>query len=149
MNHNVSKQIVASAEGTGRAIAIEQLDGIRERVRVGGSNVAFCIAFKLVGAQLRSFLGYKSRLASVPLVLVDPRNSSRECSPCHDISKSNRLNQSTFRCRACGHQAHVDLNADANLRERGRAASKPAILRAASVPSGGFNRSAKPPAVSR
>lgn len=125
VNHVIAKQIVARAEGTGRAIALEELKGIRERVKVGRGQRAVLHSWSFY--QLRSFLEYKAKLAGVPLALVDARNSSRECSLCHDVSKSNRPTQSTFRCRACGHQAHADLNAAANLRERGRAACKPAI----------------------
>ena len=35
VNHNISKQIVAEAERSGRGIAIENLNGIRERVKAG------------------------------------------------------------------------------------------------------------------
>jgi len=145
VNPNVSKQMVASAEGTGRAIAIEQWDGIRERVKVRRKQRAVLHSWAF--SRLRGFLEYESKRAGVAVVLVDPRNSSRACSMCHDVSKSNRPNQSIFRCRACGHQTHADLNAAANLRERGRVACKPAILRAPPA-SGGFSRSAKLPAFS-
>ena len=145
VNHNVSKQIVASAEGTRRASAIEQSEGIRERVKVRRKQRAVLHSWAF--SQRRGFWEYKSKRAGVAVVLVDPRNSSRECSMCHDVSKSNRPNQSIFRCRACGHQTHADLNAAANLRERGRVACKPTILRAAPA-SGGFSRSAKLPAFS-
>jgi hypothetical protein len=73
----------------------------------------------LLHNELRRFWEYNSKRAGVAVVLADPRNSSRECSMCHDVSKSDRPNQSIFRCRACGHQTHADLNAAANLRERG------------------------------
>jgi putative transposase len=122
VNHVVSKQIVARAEGTGRGIATEELGGFRERVKVGRGQRAVLHSWAF--SQLRLFLEYKARLAGVPLVAVDPRNSSRECSLCHHISKSNRPNQSTFRCQACGHQAHADSNAASVL--AGRAACKPA-----------------------
>jgi putative transposase len=122
VNHVISKQIVARAKGTGRGIAIEDLGGIRERVKVGrGQRVAL---HSWAFSQLRLFLEYKSALAGVGLVVVDPRNSSRECSRCHHISKSNRPNQSTFRCQSCGHADHADSNAASVLADR--AASKPA-----------------------
>lgn len=34
VNHQISKRIVAEAERTGRGIAVEELTGIRERVRL-------------------------------------------------------------------------------------------------------------------
>lgn len=123
-NHVISKQLVASAKGTGRGIAIEELGGIRERVKVGRKQRAVLHSWAF--AQLRMFVEYKAALAGVAVVRVEPRNSSRECNRCHHVSKCNRPTQSTFRCQACGHQAHADNNAAANLRERGRAACKPA-----------------------
>ena len=109
VNHVISKQIVANAKGTGRGIAIEELGGIRERVKVGRGQRAILHSWAF--SQLRLFLEYKSALAGVELIAVDPRNSSRECSRCQHISKSNRSNQSTFRCQSCGHADHADSNA--------------------------------------
>lgn len=123
VNHVVSKQIIASAKGTGRGIAIEELGGIRDRVKVGRKQRVVLHSWAFF--QLRLFLEYKARLSGVPLIAVNPRNSSRECSQCHDVSKLNRPNQSTFRCRACGHHDHADTNAAMNLRARGRAAVNP------------------------
>jgi IS605 OrfB family transposase len=119
-NHVVSKSLVAAAKGTGRGLAIEDLHGIRDRVTVGRRQRAVLHSWSF--HQFRMFLEYKAKLAGVPLVLVDPRNSSRECAQCHSVSKSNRPTQSTFRCRACGHQAHADSNAAGIL--AGRATRK-------------------------
>ena len=140
-NHVISKQLVASAKGTGRGLAIEELVGIRERVKVGRKQRAVLHSWAF--SQLRLFLEYKAKLLGVPLVLVDPRNSSRECSCCHHVPKSNRPHQSTIRCISCGHQDHADTNA-ANV-IAGRAACKPAI-RGSRLSS---DRPAKLPASSR
>lgn len=120
VNHVISKQIVASAKGTGRGIAIEELGGIRGRVKVGRKQRAILHSWAFF--QLRSFLEYKSALAGVELIAVDPRNSSRECSRCQHICKSNRPNQSTFRCQSCGFADHADSNAATVL--AGRATRK-------------------------
>lgn len=116
-NHCISKQIVADAKHTGRGIAIERLDGIRDRIRAGRKQrrILHSWAFD----QLRVFLTYKSALAGVPLVTVDPRNSSRECSDCGHISKSNRPTQSKFVCRSCGHSENADINAARVISSRG------------------------------
>lgn len=118
-NHVIAKQIVATAQGTGRGISVEDLTGIRERVivRHGQRVVLHSWAF----LQLKMFLLYKAALAGVRVVQVDPRNSSRECSQCSYIDQRNRSSQSKFSCRRCGFTAHADLNAAVNLRERGRA----------------------------
>ncbi len=113
-NHVVSKRIVATAQRTQRAIALEDLTGIRTRTRARGreqrarhSNWSF--------AQLRAFLAYKAKMAGVPLVLVDPRYTSQRCCVCGHIEKANRQSQSEFLCRSCGHTAHADINAACNI----------------------------------
>jgi IS605 OrfB family transposase len=116
-NHRISKTIVAKAKATGSAIAIEDLNGIRERVTVKKperhrhSGWAF--------SQLRSFLTYKATLAGVTLVTVDARNTSRTCHVCGHCEKANRKSQSEFRCRQCGYSANADFNAARNLRAKG------------------------------
>lgn len=66
-------------------------------------------------AQLRQFLNYKARLAGVPVIIVDPRNTSRRCSVCGYIDKRNRKNQAEFVCRSCGFMDNADFNASKNL----------------------------------
>lgn len=120
VNHCISKVIVLTAERTGRGIALENLTHIRSRVtaRRGQRSRLHSWAF----AQTRAFLTYKARRAGVPLVCVDPRNTSRECAVCGCIDKRNRVDQATFLCIQCGHQAHADLNAAVNIRSRALAA---------------------------
>ncbi len=109
VNHAISKQIVAAAERTGRGIAVEELTGIRDRIRATRRQRGVLHSWAF--AQLRAFLEYKARRAGIRLVAVDPRNSSRECSLCGHTEKRNRPNQSAFRCAACGFAAHADTNA--------------------------------------
>jgi transposase len=52
----------------------------------------------------------KPQLAGVPVVLVDPRNTSRECPECGHCEKGNRQSQAEFECRACGHQSLADFS---------------------------------------
>jgi putative transposase len=109
VNHVISKQIVAAAERTGRGISVEDLTGIRDRIRATRRQRGVLHSWAF--AQLRTFLEYKAKLAGVRLVAVEPRNSSRECSACGHVENRNRPNQSTFRCAACGFAAHADTNA--------------------------------------
>ena len=69
--------------------------------------------------QLRNFVAYKAEAAGVPVVYVDPRNSSRTCSQCGHLDKANRKSQSSFVCQKCGYQANADFNAAVNLESRG------------------------------
>jgi len=127
INHVISKRLVAKAQALGVGIALEDLNGIRGRVeptvnrrfRRRFGNWAF--------AQLRSFVEYKARREGVPVVLVDPRNTSRTCSACGHCEKANRPDQATFRCKQCGFSTNADLNAARNLRALGLGGScKPA-----------------------
>lgn len=114
INHTISKRLVETAQRTNRAIALEDLTGIRARTRARGaeqrarhSNWSF--------AQLRQFIDYKARLAGIPVVLVDPKHTSQQCAKCGHIEKANRRSQSEFLCRVCGHQTHADVNAAQNI----------------------------------
>lgn len=112
-NHRISKQIVEKAKGTGRGIAVENLTGIRDRVRLRRSQRDNLHSWAF--HQLRSFLSYKAQLAGVPLVAVDPRYTSQTCSVCGHREKSNRVSQSSFLCKSCGYAAHADYNAAVNI----------------------------------
>lgn len=112
-NHRISKQIVEKAKGTGRGIAVENLTGIRDRVRLRRSQRDDLHSWGF--HQLRSFLSYKAALAGVPLVAVDPRYTSQTCSVCGHCEKSNRQSQSSFVCKSCGYAAHADYNAAVNI----------------------------------
>ena len=115
-NHVISKQLVEKAKDTRRAIALEDLTGIRERTvvrrkqRSKHSNWSF--------HQLRQYISYKAELAGVPVILVDPRNTSRSCPKCGCIDKANRISQSLFLCVQCGYSAPADTNAAVNIAAR-------------------------------
>jgi IS605 OrfB family transposase len=115
-NHVISKELVAVAKGTRRAIALEDLKGIRLRTTVwsGQRDRLGKWAF----GQLRAFIEYKGRLSGVPVLMVDPRDTSRRCSVCGHVERRNRVSQSLFRCRVCGHESDADLNAARNIRWR-------------------------------
>lgn len=117
INHQISKRLVETAQRTNRAIALEELTHIRQRTRARGadqrarhSNWAF--------AQLRTFIEYKARMVGIPVILVDPRHTSQQCSCCGFVNKHNRRSQSEFLCLSCGHRDHADTNAAKNLVSR-------------------------------
>jgi IS605 OrfB family transposase len=116
VNHVISKRIVEKAKGTDRAIALEDLTGIRERttVRKGQRRQHHSWAFH----DLRQKIEYKANLAGIPVVLVDPRNTSRTCPICGCVEKHNRPNQSTFSCVQCGFSGHADTIAAVNIGRR-------------------------------
>ncbi|MFI8421121.1 RNA-guided endonuclease InsQ/TnpB family protein [Streptomyces sp. NPDC085479] len=117
INHIVSKTIVATAERTGSGIALEDLAGIRSRVRLRKDQRTSLHSWSF--HQLGAFLEYKARRAGVPLVYVDPAYTSRQCSECDHIDRKNRVDQATFACRACGFLANADDNASHNIARKG------------------------------
>lgn len=116
-NHVISKQIVEDARRTKQAIVLEELTNIRQRIRARRSQRAVLHSWAF--AQLGVFLTYKAALAGVPVIFVDPSNSSRECSQCGHTEKANRPSQSVFSCRQCFFSANADLNAARVLAGRG------------------------------
>jgi IS605 OrfB family transposase len=106
INHKIAKHLVAEAERTGRGIALENLSGIRERVRLRKPQRATHSSWTF--AQLGSFIAYKARRAGVPVVHVDPAYTSRTCAECGHIDQANRVSQAWFACRSCGVVAHAD-----------------------------------------
>jgi IS605 OrfB family transposase len=117
-NHLLSKRLVAEAQGTARAIALEELRGIRERVSVARPQRATLHSWAF--EQLRQFVAYKARLKGIPVVYVDPRNTSRTCPACGLVDKRNRPTQAQFRCVGCGLAGNADTIAALNIRARGR-----------------------------
>ncbi|WDZ93093.1 transposase [Nocardiopsis sp. HUAS JQ3] len=118
INHVISKRIVAEAERTSRGISLEDLTGIRQRVRQAKPQRAALHSWAF--AQLAGFIAYKARRAGVPLVFVQAAYSSRECAECSYTDKANRVSQALFTCRSCGVVAHADRNASRVLARRGQ-----------------------------
>lgn len=117
VNHCIAKTLVQCAKDTARGIALEDLTGIRERVktvRKAQRNELGSWAF----FDLRMKIAYKAKLHGVHVLFVDPRNTSRTCSACGCIDKANRKSQASFLCVACGHSANADYNAALNIRSR-------------------------------
>jgi putative transposase len=115
-NHHISKRIVEKAQRTKSGIALEDLKGIRGRVRARRSQRSALHSWSF--HQLREFICYRARLAGVPVAFVDPRNTSRTCPGCGHCDKRNRPNRDAFRCTACGFAGPADSIAATNIGRR-------------------------------
>jgi len=124
-NHVISKQLVATAKDSCKALALEDLTGINQRVTVRHEQRRQRMSWAFY--QLRTFLTYKALAAGVVVTLVDPRNTSRTCAECLHCEKANRRDQSHFRCLLCGHAANADVNAARNI-ARKAAVNLPIVL---------------------
>ncbi|HEU5029367.1 MAG TPA: transposase [Spirillospora sp.] len=113
---------MADAQRTDRGIAVEQLDGIRDRVRLRRHQRATISSWAF--HQLGTFLEYKARRAGVPFVQVDPAYTSQSCPNrwCGHVSKNNRPTRGRFLCVGCGLAGPADGIAAVNVRQRARTA---------------------------
>jgi IS605 OrfB family transposase len=119
-NHCISKKLIQRAAVSCKAIALEDLSGIRERTTVRHEHRYEWHSWAFF--QLRAYITYKAAWAGVPVDLVDPRNTSRMCSACGHCEKANRKSQESFRCQRCGIALHADYSAAINISRKQRAA---------------------------
>jgi putative transposase len=116
VNHTLSKRIVSEAKKLGLGVAVEDLKGIRKaanKLRKKQKGLRHKWSFN----QLRGMLAYKSKLAGIPFVAVDPAYTSQICSACGEMGDRKGK---TFSCKACGNTMDADTNAAKNIAARGR-----------------------------
>jgi IS605 OrfB family transposase len=116
INHTLSRRIVSEAKKEGLGVAVEDLKGIRKaanKLRKKQKGLRHKWSFN----QLRGMLAYKSKLAGIPFVAVDPAYTSQICSACGEMG--DRKGKS-FSCKACGNTMDADTNAARNIAARGR-----------------------------
>jgi putative transposase len=115
-NHTISKRVVETAQRSCAAIGLEDLSGIVRRLKANKPQRErlgyweFC--------QLRQYIGYKARLAGLPVIVVDPRYTSQECPRCSKVDRRNRPTQDRFSCIRCAYEAPADLVGAMNVQFR-------------------------------
>ncbi|MGW3648835.1 RNA-guided endonuclease TnpB family protein [Streptomyces sp. NPDC000878] len=118
VNHRISKEIVSVAKRTGRGITVEELDGIRDRVRLRRDQRSTLSSWPF--HQLGQHLKYKAQQADVPFLEIDPAYTSQRCPRCGHTERANRSDRDHFRCRRCGLTGPADHVAGVNVRNRAR-----------------------------
>ncbi|MEU7745126.1 transposase [Nonomuraea sp. NPDC049158] len=145
LNHQISTFVVREAERTGRGIALEDLQGIRGRVRAHRFQRRTLHSWAF--AQQITFTRYKAARAGIAFLLVDPAYTSQTCPECGHISRTNRPARGRFVCKRCGLAGHADHIAARNIATRGIAGwadiNQP---HATGLPSARRDRESKPPA---
>lgn len=120
-NHTIAKQIVQIAKEENKGIALEDLKGIRFSSLKKGKKFRTKVG-KWSFNQLRQYISYKAILNGVPVVLVNPRYTSKTCNNCHHIG--NRKGK-VFECNNCGNSMDADVNASLNIATLGAIVNLP------------------------
>ncbi len=105
VNHGIAKRVVAKAQQLCCGIALEDLQGIRDRIKARRRQRARLHNWAF--GQLRRFIVYKAAKAGVPVVFVGPANTSRTCPVCCHVDKrkpplASRIQLSSVRARWAG-----------------------------------------------
>ncbi|WP_432967333.1 RNA-guided endonuclease InsQ/TnpB family protein [Dactylosporangium sp. CA-233914] len=66
-------------------------------------------------------LEHTARYHGATVLKVNPAFTSQTCNACGHVARESRESQAVFRCVACGHQAHADVNAAKNILAAGLA----------------------------
>lgn len=105
-NHNISKSIVGNLNN-GDVVVMENLKGIRQSAKY--NKWVHKWAFR----QLQNFIQYKALERGIRVVYVNPRNTSKTCSVCHN---TETIRHSGFiECKVCGHRSDSDFQASKNI----------------------------------
>ena len=115
LNHQVSSAIVSIANKLKSGIKLENLKGIRNNKKHTKSFNYNLHSWSFY--QLEQFIKYKAKLEGIPIIYVEAKNTSKECSRCGSIGV--RLGKK-FEClnQKCGHVDHADANAGFNIAKR-------------------------------
>jgi putative transposase len=110
-NHNLSKAIVAEAEGTqSGAIRMERLAGIRRRCKIFNKHTNRMMSGWSFG-QLQTFVAYKAERCGIKIEYVDPSYTSQTCAQCGALGVRRG---DVFSCTTCG-KANADIQAAINI----------------------------------
>jgi IS605 OrfB family transposase len=122
INHVISKKIVEDASASGKAIALEDLTGIRQRAKVRKGQRSQHHSWSFY--QLRQFLQYKAQDAGIAVVFVNPAYTSKTCHRCGTRGHRSRLK---FVCPRCGYVGDADVNAALNIATAGALVTAPEL----------------------
>lgn len=111
--HKLANKIVEIARERRMGITLEDLNSIKERVLNGSKKMNRKLS-KWNARELQRLIEYKAKWLGVPVVYVNPRNSSRICPVCGGqlIPREGRL----MKCSNCGLIEDRDFVAVLNLR---------------------------------
>jgi putative transposase len=104
---NMSKSAAGTVEAPGRSVKAKS--GLNKSILDQGWG------------EFRRQLEYKQAWRGGDVLAINPRNTSRTCPACSNVSAENRKTQSKFECVECGYAENADLNAAINILRAGHA----------------------------
>lgn len=115
LNHKISNKVVKEAKSKKSGIVLEDLKDIRKTAKTSRKNRYALNSWSFY--QLKTFIEYKAKLHGIPVVKIDPRYTSQQCSKCGLLGKRKGK---IFKC-SCGHVENADVNASfvISLRHQG------------------------------
>jgi len=114
--HKIAKVIVDFAKEHGFGIIMEDLKGIRNRIRYNKNLNRRLHSWNF--KKLQFFIEYKAKLNGIPVVYVNPYKTSSLCPRCGGKLAPN--GQRLLKCKKCGYENDRDIIACLNmLRMRG------------------------------
>ena len=122
--HNVSKQIVEIAKKWNAKIVLENLKSLRPSKK--NKNYLNKIIREILKGMIRNFTQYKADWEGFPIVLINPKNTSKRCFFCGFINEDLK-DEEVFKCHNCGKEIDRDINASLNIAYAGCGKSALAI----------------------
>ena len=105
-----SRRVVdLASEHTPCRIHLEELTHLRETVDDPIHDWPY--------GQIQEQIISKAQEAGIPVQMVDPRDTSRECRRCGTVADASRDGRE-FRCIDCGYEVHADVNAAINIAQQ-------------------------------
>jgi len=115
MLHTIAKEVVEYAKQFPKPmIVMEKLKNIRENMNGSAKLNRRLHAWSF--RKIQMYIEYKANLEGIPVVYVNPKNSSKTCHRCGHVAR--KAEGRTFRCPKCGLVYNRDSNSAINLARR-------------------------------
>lgn len=109
--HIIANEIVAYAKQFEKPIiTMEELNRIRENTNGSAKLNRRLHAWSF--RKIQTYIEYKASLEGIPVVYINPKNTSKRCHRCGHVAQANGKE---FRCPECGLRYNRDLNAAINI----------------------------------